>query len=486
MKNLIAILFLSLHLCSLLNFSIAGRSSIASGVSGFANPSVTLRSSRHLLAEDSKISLEEHLRNLEELSKGYMTNSDLENAIMAFNRRCSSISRVYSIGKSVEGVPLWVMEISDKPGKQEAEPAFKFIGNVHGDEPVGRELLMLLANWICDNYMKDPLATLIVDNVHLHILPSMNPDGFQKRRRVNANNIDLNRDFPDQFFPMNDDHGLRQPETKAIMSWMEGIYFTASASLHGGALVANYPWDGTEDKMKYYFACPDDETFRYMGSLYSHHHRNMSLSTEFPEGITNGAHWYPIYGGMQDWNYIHAGCFELTLEISDNKWPNATELPTLWEYNKMSMLHLVASVVKAGIHGKIFSSDHGKPLPASIAIKGINYTIKAGETFADYHRLLAPGNNYEVVATMPGYKSKSTHIILGEEAMTVDFILDPVIANADDGFLQKSWDNNFLPWWQSKLFIILILILTFLCILRRRLLNRSKHRQNAGLKRPQL
>lgn len=35
---------------------------------------------------------------------------------------------------------------------------------------------------------------------------------------------------------------------------------------------------------------------------------------------------YPLYGGMQDWNYIHAGCFELTLEISDNKWPNAAEV----------------------------------------------------------------------------------------------------------------------------------------------------------------
>lgn len=98
----------------------------------------------------------------------------------------------------MQGVPLWVMEISDKPGKEEAEPAFKYIGNVHGDEPVGRELLILLANWLCDNYMKDPLATLIVDNVHLHILPSMNPDGFSLRRRGNANNIDLNRDFPDQ------------------------------------------------------------------------------------------------------------------------------------------------------------------------------------------------------------------------------------------------------------------------------------------------
>jgi hypothetical protein len=36
---------------------------------------------------------------------------------------------------------------------------------------------------------------------------------------------------------------------------------------------------------------------------------------------------YPIYGGMQDWNYIHGGCFELTLEISDTKWPKADEVP---------------------------------------------------------------------------------------------------------------------------------------------------------------
>lgn len=37
---------------------------------------------------------------------------------------------------------------------------FQFVGNVHGDEPVGRELLLRLANWICDNYMKDSLVFL--------------------------------------------------------------------------------------------------------------------------------------------------------------------------------------------------------------------------------------------------------------------------------------------------------------------------------------
>ncbi|KAK4383387.1 Carboxypeptidase SOL1, partial [Sesamum angolense] len=348
---------------------LAAELTLADVDSGYLDSSIYGHLGRRLYSENNQMSEEEYIRKLERLAEGYMSNSDLEKAMKEFNSRCSNISRIYSIGKSVLGVPLWAIEISDLPGGKEAEPAFKFIGNVHGDEPVGRELLLLLANWLCDNYMKDPLATLIVDGVHLHILPSMNPDGFSLRRGGNANKIDLNRDFPDQFFRVNDDMDLRQPETKAIMKWLEDVDFTASASLHGGALVANYPWDGTEDTKKYYYGCPDDKTFRFLASVYSRSHYNMSLSKEFPGGITNGAYWYPIYGGMQDWNYIHCGCFELTLEISDNKWPNASE---------------------TGIHGRIFSSDNGRPLPASVAIRGINYTIAASKTLADYHRLLAP------------------------------------------------------------------------------------------------
>lgn len=37
----------------------------------------------------------------------------------------------------------------------------QYIGNVHGDEPVGRELIMFLANWLCDNHLKDPLVCLL-------------------------------------------------------------------------------------------------------------------------------------------------------------------------------------------------------------------------------------------------------------------------------------------------------------------------------------
>ncbi|KAK4793067.1 hypothetical protein SAY86_023502 [Trapa natans] len=484
---------LLLMLSSCLPYAVESRGGekniLSSSSTGLANLTYVRTGKRLLEAQ--------HEKKID-LAKGYLTNNDLENALKDFTQRCGNISRIYSIGKSVKGVPLWVIEISDKPGEEEAEPAFKYIGNVHGDEPVGRELLVRLANWICDNYPEDPLAAFIVDKVHLHILPSMNPDGFSLRKRGNANDIDLNRDFPDQFFPVNNEMSGRQPETRAIMNWLRKIQFTASASLHGGALVANYPWDGTEDKRRYYFPCPDDGAFHFLASVYSHSHHNMSLSKEFEGGVTNGAAWYPIYGGMQDWNYIHAGCFELTLEVSDNKWPPANELPTIWEYNKKSMLNLIASVAKTGIHGRIFSAASGRPLPGYIMIKGINYTVKAGRTFADYHRLLAPLENYEVMATMTGYKSKTTTIKLEKEAMGVDFILDPEVPNGENQLesecdctctTSKSGLQVMGSLWTTHMeaYFLVVVVLGFVCILlcrRRARFSFLRHRQQGGPKRP--
>jgi Zinc carboxypeptidase len=48
-------------------------------------------------------------------------------------------------------------------------------------------------------------------------------------------------------------------------------------------------------------------------------------------------------GGMQDYNYIFAGCMELTIEISCCKFPsNETELSTYWIENRDALLSLIA------------------------------------------------------------------------------------------------------------------------------------------------
>lgn len=58
--------------------------------------------------------------------------------------------------------------------------------------------------------------------------------------RGNANGRDLNRNFPDYFTPSDTPP---EAETRAVQEWIRKTPFVLSANLHGGALVASYPFD---------------------------------------------------------------------------------------------------------------------------------------------------------------------------------------------------------------------------------------------------
>lgn len=160
----------------------------------------------------------------------YYNYDELTVLFKSLSQKYSNIANLTSIGRSVEGRELWVMRVTrdptaDVPGK----PKFKYVGNMHGDETVSRQVLIYLVEYLLQRYGEDQRVTELVNNTDIYILPSMNPDGFEKsvegdcvgkdEGRYNAKNIDLNRSFPDQFEEIHV-NAKDIPEGTAVMRWI--------------------------------------------------------------------------------------------------------------------------------------------------------------------------------------------------------------------------------------------------------------------------
>ncbi|XP_071487698.1 carboxypeptidase D-like [Diadema antillarum] len=356
---------------------------------------------------------------------------------------------LHTIGQSVQGKELWVLVIAGHdPDKHViGRPEAKYVGNMHGDETVGREMLLHFADFLLLNYGQDIEVTQFLDTTRLHILVSMNPDGFEDATprncrsftggRTNSNNFDLNRNFPDYF---EENPNTPQAETLAIMAWLEENQFVLSANLHGGALVANYAYDNTYpenkvNKSSVYSPSPDDDIFRFLATVYSYNHRTMHILSEnscgnegpFEDGITNGADWYLVAGGMQDYNYMFAGCMEITLELGCCKYPDASELRVYWEDNRDALMEYIKQVHR-GVKGIVMTEDGTPIASADVTVVGRDVTFR---TTADgeYWRILLPGS-YEVQVAKEGFKTQTKKVQVNNyvyNVLEVDFILVQIV-----------------------------------------------------------
>ena len=63
------------------------------------------------------------------------------------------------------------------------KPNVKYVANMHGNEAVGRELMLHLILYLVQNYDSDYYVRWLLDNTRIHIMPSMNPDGFEVREQ---------------------------------------------------------------------------------------------------------------------------------------------------------------------------------------------------------------------------------------------------------------------------------------------------------------
>ena len=319
-----------------------------------------------------------------------------------------------------QGEPLIALDITDPRTNATAKPVLKIVANTHGNEPAGREIGVDLAEWLCKGYAERlPEAVELLRDARVLLVPALNPDGFAARQRGNAAGADLNRDFPDQFAPAVQ---KMQPETLAAMRLSRNSPCVAAIAFHEGAVVANYAWDGlpSRSRRSEYSRCPDDDTQRALASAYANGHPSMASSAEFPGGITNGAKWYPLYGGNQDWEYINTGCMFITVEANEAKWPPADRLPQLAAAHRPATLALLRQAL-GGVTGVIVDAGTGAPIPhAEVVVRGreVARTPVSGAG-GEFFRTLLPGE-YRLVASARGYREAELAVSVPKPATPGD------------------------------------------------------------------
>ncbi len=103
-----------------------------------------------------------------------MTNDLLNAWVKAY----PNFTKLYSIGTTLKGTPLMMLEITNKKtGAAEDKPAYYYDGNIHAGELTGAEVALYYAWYLLTNYEKDARIKTLLDTRTIYIRPKFNPDG---------------------------------------------------------------------------------------------------------------------------------------------------------------------------------------------------------------------------------------------------------------------------------------------------------------------
>ena len=339
--------------------------------------------------------------DFEEWNK-YPTYDGFLKIMESFEAQYPDYCKIIEIGTTNKGRKLLAAKVSDKVNTDEAEPRFWYSSTMHGDEATNYVGLLHLIDYLLKNKENDQLVKTIIENIEMWIMPLENPDGTYKggdnsvkgATRGNANNVDLNRNYP----KLPSGSGNFQKETKAMMKFYDTKKFVMGANYHGGAELLNYPFDTWKSNKKKH---ADHTWWKHVCEIYQ------SFATYMT--VTHGGDWYVVDGSRQDYmNYFQLSR-EVTIEISKTKLVSESQLIPYWNKNYEGMLHLALECLN-GINGIITDGKTGKPVnKVKVVIDGHDHDsshVYSKDPHGDYYRPIIKGD-YSATFSKPGYNSRT-------------------------------------------------------------------------------
>jgi len=205
----------------------------------------------------------------------YSGSGGLQEEILATARANPGLTKVVSIGKTVNGKDILALKLTKnaKKSKDGAKPSVLYMSNQHAREWITPEMTRRLLHYYVDGYKTDKRLKKIVDSTELWFVLSANPDGYDYtfqnddnrlwRKNLHDNNgdgtigvgdgVDLNRNFSYKWGYDNEGSSPNptsetyrgaapssEPETKALDTFEKRIGFTYGINYHSAAELLLY------------------------------------------------------------------------------------------------------------------------------------------------------------------------------------------------------------------------------------------------------
>lgn len=231
---------------------------------------------------------------------------------------CNEIKRLPTC-MSAENKPIHHAEsISNNPsGKR-----ILVLGMIHGDEPLAGEMAL---EWA------ERLKTISGARNSWRVVPLLNPDGFKRKTRGNANGVDLNRNFPTKDW---DESALEywktkaksdprrfpgespasEPETKCAIAHIKDFKPDFIVSIHTPYKVLDF--DGPKIAFPKYGELPWRALGNFPGSLGRYMWRDYKipvLTIELGDKMVDTSRLQDVIGGFAIEAVKHAGQKEVTI-----------------------------------------------------------------------------------------------------------------------------------------------------------------------------
>lgn len=271
-----------------------------------------------------------------------------------YAQRYPALCRLDTIGTSVGGRLILCVRLTNT-AVASAKPQVFYSSTMHGDELVGFHHMLHLIDTLLGAYGASSQITDLLNSTEVYINPCSNPDGtyygnayfggngtVQYARRNNANNVDLNRNYPDPFDPV--PAKSLEPENAAMIDYVSRHQFRLAANLHSGSEVMNYPWDSFTSSQRQH---PHADWWVEVSKRFVDTCRQVapSMFTDvLSSGYITGGDWYVISGGRQDYMNEVQGVLELTMELSSTKKLASADLPYYWRSQCQALIDYIGEV----------------------------------------------------------------------------------------------------------------------------------------------